>query len=62
MAANMRRAVNVVTDFVFPVPKHNRDNQEQYLLKIGSECDILQNQCDLLCCYLSKPRPSEPGP
>jgi len=32
----MRKAVNAVTDFVFPVPKRNSDQQEVYLLKAGS--------------------------
>jgi len=36
MAANMRKAVNAVTDFVFPVPKPSGEPQELYLLKAGS--------------------------
>jgi len=37
MAANMRKAVNAVTDFVFPVSKQNTDQQEVYLLKAESK-------------------------
>jgi len=36
MAVNMRRAVNAVTDFVFPIPKPTVEPQELYLLKAGS--------------------------
>jgi len=36
MAANVRKAVNAVTDFVFPVPKQSSEPQELYLLKAGS--------------------------
>ena len=38
MAANVRRAVNAVTDFVFPVPKQNNEQQELYMLKANSKC------------------------
>ena len=41
MAANsMRKAVGVVTDFVFPVPKPSKDHQEHYLLKWGSKSTV----------------------
>ena len=36
MAANVRRAVNAVTEFVFPVPKLSSEPQELYLLKAAS--------------------------
>lgn len=37
MAANMLKAVNAVTDLVFPVPKPTSEPQELYLLKAGSK-------------------------
>jgi len=36
MATNVGKAVNAITDFVFPVPKASGEPQELYLLKAGS--------------------------